>query len=239
MGSIVAGSGGSAGRLFVACLLAGSALAAPVLAEAPPAWPDTPLARLSALALVQSLNAELLSNPSATLTLDRWCASHALAPAGSKVVAERMAGAEKPAGPDVRAALGISAGAPVRYRRVRLRCGPRVLSEADNWYLPELLTPAMNRELDTTDTAFGRVVKPLDFRRRTLSATLLWQPMPAGREMGAAVAGAGGTLEIPPFVLEHRAVLTLPDGRAFSLVVESYTRDVLAFPPHAAAQRLP
>jgi hypothetical protein len=30
--------------------------------------------------------------------------------------------------------------------------------------------------------------------------------------------------------LEHRAILTLPDGTPFSEVVESYTANVLAFP---------
>jgi hypothetical protein len=32
-------------------------------------------------------------------------------------------------------------------------------------------------------------------------------------------------LEIPDAVLEHRAVLTLPDGTPFSEVVETYTGD--------------
>jgi hypothetical protein len=40
----------------------------------------------------------------------------------------------------------------------------------------------------------------------------------------------GTTLTIPHAVLEHRAVLTLPDGTPFSEVVETYTREVLAFP---------
>ena len=39
-------------------------------------WPDTPATRLEALALLQTLNADLLSNDSATLTLDRWCEAH-------------------------------------------------------------------------------------------------------------------------------------------------------------------
>ena len=44
-----------------------------------PLWMDTPLARLEALALIQTLNVELLSSTSATLTLERWCRDHALA----------------------------------------------------------------------------------------------------------------------------------------------------------------
>lgn len=196
-----------------------------------PAWPDSLTARLAALALVQSLNAELLSHASATLTLDRWCAAHRLAPEGSKILAERITGQDKPVDAAVREALKVGPDAPVKYRRVRLRCGERVLSEADNWYVPALLTEDMNKQLDATDTSFGRVVQPLSFRRQTLSAKLLWQPLPAGWEMGAATPPAGDApLAVPPFVLEHRAVLSLPDGRPFSALVESYTAEVLAFP---------
>jgi chorismate-pyruvate lyase len=98
---------------------------------------------------------------------------------------------------------------PVRYRRVQLRCGDHVLSEAENWYVPSRLTPDMNKALDTTNIPFGRAVQDLHFTRHTLSAKLL---------------------QIPTEVLEHRAVLTLPDGTPFSTVIETYTDDVLAFP---------
>jgi len=221
----------------IAVLLAG----APATARepAPPAWPDTTEARLAALALIQTLNATLLSTPSATLTLDRWCADHALAPEGSKIVAERVKGAEKPADADIRAALGATPDERIVHRRVRLTCGSRVLSEADNWYRPGQLTEAMNRELETTDTAFGRVVKPLGFSRTTLDAKLVWQPLPEGWEVSpateaAAVPKPGEMLEIPRFILAHRAVLKKPDGTAFSLVAENYTSEILAFPPPLA-----
>ncbi|MFG1430861.1 hypothetical protein V5F44_03750 [Xanthobacter sp. V2C-8] len=222
---------------LAAALLAASALgvmipSARAFEPSPgPAWPDSIPARLAALALLESLNADLLSHPSATLTLDRWCATHRLAPEGTRIVAERVPGAEKPADDAVRQALQAGPQERIAYRRVRLRCGEKVLSEADNWYLPALLTPEMNHRLETTDTAFGRVVQPLDFRRRTLSATLLWRPLPEGWEMGAAVpSAAGARLDPPAHVLEHRAVLTLPDGTPFSALVESYTRGVLDFP---------
>lgn len=177
------------------------------------------VAVLRAAALVHMLNAELLGNPSATLTLDRWCADHHLAPPGSKIVAERVRGSDKPADGAVRALLHVGPNEPVAYRRVRLTCGARVLSEADNWYVPALLTPEMNRTLDTTDTSFGRVVAPLRFQRETLSAKLLLDRQSAGRLPA-----------LPPFVLQHRAVLELPDGRPFSALVESYTAEVLAGP---------
>lgn len=203
----------------------------PARAADAPSWPDDPVSRLAALAALQTLNADLLANASATLTLDRWCAAHRLA-AEPVIVADRVRGQDKPATAEVRALLKVDAGTPVRYRRVRLRCGERVLSEADNWYLPGKLTAEMNRVLETTDTSFGRVVRPLDFRRTTLEARLLWHPLPEGWDSGAALPAAGpGALDLPPFLLEHRAVLTLPDGTPFSALVESYTRQVLAFAP--------
>jgi len=199
--------------------------------EPSPVWHDDATSRLEALALLQSLNAELLSHPSATLTLERWCGEHHLAPE-AKIIAERVQGEDKPLPPEARNQLQIGADEAVRYRRVQLACGQHVLSEADNWYVPSRLTEAMNHQLDTTDTPFGKVVQPLHFRRQTLSAELLWSPLPQGWENAAALPGStDATLAMPQHVLEHRAVLFDQSNRPFSLVVESYTSQVLAFTP--------
>ena len=193
-------------------------------------WPDDPASRLAALALIETLDADLLSHDSATLTLDRWCAAHRLA-SPAKVVAERQHDVDKPASDEQRRLLAVGTTEPVRYRRVRLSCGPHVLSEADNWYVPVRLAPEMNRVLDSSDTAFGRAVQALTFQRHTLSAELLWNPLPDGWEMGVpAPARRAEPLAIPHEVLRHRAVLTLPDGTPFSEVIETYTSEVLAFP---------
>jgi chorismate-pyruvate lyase len=195
-----------------------------------PAWHEAFTSRLEALALLETLNADLLSHDSATLTLDRWCGDHRLASA-AHIIAELVHGADKTPTAEQRQLLGVTASEPVRYRRVRLSCGEHVLSEADNWYVPSRLTPDMNKLLDTTDTAFGRAVHALNFHRRTLSAKLLWSPLPENWEMGASLpAQHDAALEIPHAVLEHRAVLTLPNGTPFSQVVETYTAEVLAFP---------
>ncbi|WP_243038693.1 hypothetical protein [Dyella sedimenti] len=215
--------------------LGGSLLVAPVHADAP-AWRDDAASRLEVLALLQTLNADLLSHPSATLTLERWCGAHRLAPEAN-VVAERVHGEDKPLPAGAREQLGIGADEPVRYRRVQLACGAHVLSEADNWYVPSRLTEAMNQQLDTTDMPFGKVVQPLHFRRQTLSAELLWSPLPAGWETGAPLPAPQGALAIPHYVLQHRAVLFDQDNRPFSLVVESYTAGVLAFPPPSLGGR--
>lgn len=193
-------------------------------------WPDDPYSRMKAMAMLQSLNADLLSHPSATLTLERWCGTHHLA-RDAKVVARVVRGASKPLPEGAREQLGIGADEPVRYRQVQLVCGGLVLSEADNWYVPGRLTEAMNRELEDSDTPFGKVVQALHFRRQTLAAEVLWSPLPAGWDAGAPLPPSSPRpLEIPPHVLQHRALLVSADNRPFSLVVESYTANVLAMP---------
>jgi hypothetical protein len=203
----------------------------PASAAEPEPLPDSFVGRLEALALIESLNADLLAHDSATLTIERWCADHHLADP-ARIVAERVSDAVKPASAEVRAALDVKPDEPLGYRRVRLRCGDHVLSDADNWYVPARLTPEMNHVLETTETPFGKAVAALHFRRHTLSADLLWRPLPKGWEMGAAAAPPeAGALSMPDHVLEHRAVLSTPDGEPFSEVVETYTGEVLAFTP--------
>jgi hypothetical protein len=146
-------------------------------------------------------------------------------------VAQRVAGADRPPSDEQRRELRVATGVSVRYRHVRLLCGTVLLSEADNWYVPARLTRQMNRMLDATDTPFGRVVQALHFQRHTISAQLLWLPLPEGWEMNPDAGGQGaGELRMPPAVLQHRALLTLPDGTPFSEVVETYSGNVLAFP---------
>jgi chorismate-pyruvate lyase len=232
--------GGAAG---CAALLAGFARGDDSIPARSPVWPDSFAGRVAAMAVLETLNAELLSHDSATATLENWCGSHRLA-SPPTIVAERVSGIDKAPSPEQLRDLKVAPSEPIRYRRVRLLCGQAVLSEADNWYVPSRLTPQMNELLDTSDVPFGKVVKALAFRRHTLSAALLWLPLPAGWEMagaqtppwGASPSGARRELVIPQRLLQHRAVLTLPDGTPFSEVVETYTRNVLAFPPPPAVE---
>ena len=211
-------------------LLCASTICQGAPAAQTPNWTGSFVARVEALAVLQTLNADLLSHDSATLTLERWCDVHKLA-SPPKIVASRILDMDKQPTSDQRRELGVTAEESVRYRRVKLMCGAFVLSEADNWYVPGRLTPEMNKLLDTTDTPFGVVVRSLHFQRHTLSATLLWLPLPAGWEMNAANArDVGADAPMPSKLLEHRAVLTLPDGTPFSEVIETYTDSVLAFP---------
>jgi hypothetical protein len=181
------------------------------------------------LALLESLNADLLSHDSATLTLDRWCAAHHLADPAT-ITAERVHDVDKPPTAAQRELLRVGPTEPIGYRRVRLHCGTHVLSEADNWYVPSRLTAQMNQALEHSDIAFGRAIQALHFQRHTLTAALLWMPLPEGWEMQARNHLAhAARLDIPPYVLQHTAVLTLPDGTPISTVTETYTAQVLAF----------
>jgi chorismate-pyruvate lyase len=214
-------------RLFaVICLTAAVSVAQAATSDT---WSDTPVTRLKALALLQTLNADLLSHSSATLTLESWCAAHDLAPE-AHLLARRVKDVDKVPTADQRRDLGVSDTEPVKYRRVQLYCGERLLSEADNWYIPSRLTAEMNRQLDETDISFGRVVQPLRFHRETQSAEILWSPLDKGWEMKAPGKAGNGPLEIPRHVLQHRAVLYTHDNVPFSEVIETYTNELFAFP---------
>jgi chorismate-pyruvate lyase len=219
-------------KRFSRILLTLLAVALPTAAFAEE-WPGSFLARVEAMALIETLNAELLSNPSATLTLERWCGAHRLA-AEAKVSAHLVRGEDKQIAPEDRARLAIAAEEPLRYRRVQLFCGDKLLSEADNWYVPGRLTPEMNRLLDQTDTPFGRAVKELEFQRQTLKVTPLWRPLPDGWELEAAQQDGTSNLPTPDHVLEHRAILYTKARAPFSIVVETYTRNMFDFPLNAA-----
>ncbi len=199
-------------------------------AQAPPAWPDSYVNRLGALALIEGLNAEILGSRSATLTLEKWCGDHALA-AEPRIAARLIADADQPPGVEQRQRLQAT-GERVKYRRVQLRCGSHVLSEAENWYVPARLTAEMNRLLDATDTPFGRAVQSLEPYRQTFEVKRLWSPLPDHWERTRdprQPCAASGTLAIPDALFEHRAVLYTREHKPFAEVHEVYQRALLAF----------
>jgi len=154
--------------------------------------------------LAQELSAQILASSSATLTLEKWCADHAMA-ANPKIVARLVRGDAKPASAETIERLGAS---DIKYRRVQLYCGAHLFSEADNWYVPSRLTPEMNRLLDETDTPFGKVVLPLAPYRRTFDSRML---------------------QSPTALFEHRAVLYNSAHLPIAEVRETYQRGALAF----------
>jgi hypothetical protein len=150
------------------------------------------IAALAALTTVSGAFERITAGESATKVLGEWCATHHLPP----IRAVRLGGHSDGRTP---APLRNPQDLRVAFRRVRLSCGGRTLSMAENWYLPARLTSEMNRRLETTDAPFGQVVSPLRFTRRTLST----QRDRQGR-------------------LEIRAVLMANGAEPFSYVVERY-----------------
>jgi hypothetical protein len=216
---------------IVALVLALSlSLSLPAHAQQGPEWRDTFESRLEILALLQTLNGELLAATSATRTLEAWCGDHHMADE-PKIVAIRVTGVRKEPSAEQLQRLAVHDASEVRYRRVELRCGAHVLSEADNWYVPSRLTPEMNALLETTDTPFGKVVLPLGPYRRTVAVTPLWTPLPRGWEQQKRSQSHSSrrALAIPKAVFEHRAVLYTADHLPFSEVVETYQSELLAF----------
>jgi hypothetical protein len=218
--------------IFAGAIAANLSLLAPAWADVA-AWPDGIVTRLEALALVQTLNAEIMASPSATLALEKWCAEHRLAGSGeAKIVARLIRGTPKPATDEQRQRLQVGPDEKLGYRHVRLVCGDRVLSEADNWCVPSRLTPEMNRLLEATDTPFGKAVQSLKPYRQTFSANVLWWPLPQGWETQTHPAvDAGGTLNIPETLFEHRAIVFSRDRLPLAEVHESYKRPLLDFLP--------
>ena len=182
-------------------------------------WTDTLEARREGEAQLARLHAALTAHDSATAALQAWC-DRMGGGVAAPIRAVRTPGAEAANGAQARERLGVGPDAPLRYRHVRLMWGDRVLSEADNWYRPDLLTLAMNQALDETQTPFGVAVRSLGYHRATLSAERLWRPLEQAGPMPAAV-------------LRCEAVLSLADGTPFSLVVETY-RDEALFAPLGA-----
>jgi chorismate-pyruvate lyase len=215
-----------AGRVYAPALAAvsGYAPSSPRTLE----WPDTYVARLEIMALLENLNAKILASRSATLALEEWCRRHHLA-TEPRIVADVLKGSVQPIKSEQRHWLRVSSDEMVKHRRVRLRCADRILSEADNWYVPGRLTPELNRLLESTDTPFGKAVQPLEPHRKTLAARLLWSPLPAGwqKDLRGPAMATVSIMAIPESLFEHRAVLYTRDGTPISLVNETYKRQLL------------
>ncbi len=87
----------------------------PGLSQASPAWLDTFENRLEMLALTQTLNAEILASPTATLSLEKWCRDHKMAD-HPIVLARAIAGIKKAPASDQLQRLQVTSAADVNYR---------------------------------------------------------------------------------------------------------------------------
>jgi chorismate-pyruvate lyase len=166
-----------------------------------------PAAAQDVRAAYDAFEAELVAGPTATAALQRWCAAHGVT---GTVRAEVDRGAERVPSAATFIRLQATSNEHIAYRRVRLGCGGHVLSEADNWYVPSRLTPAMNEALESGDTPFGAVIAPLGPNRQVISSERLWTD-------GAA----------PEDILRNRGLVLDRNGRPLAEVSETYKRTAL------------
>ncbi|MBP6030816.1 MAG: hypothetical protein KA533_05250 [Sphingobium sp.] len=118
--------------------------------------------------------------------------------------------------PAILSRLGVENHSEVRYRRVWLTQGGKVMSIAENWYVGARLTGDMEAVLADSGTPFGAVIAPLAPMRETLHAERLW----GGEEETASV-------RLPGAVLRHDALVHAGDGTPLCVVSEVYTRNIL------------
>jgi len=221
----------------VACVLtlllsASTGAAAPTASTTPTSasWPTDVMARLEATALLQSLNVELLTSDSEQQTLGRWCSSHGLV-SNPQISIERVLDAEERPTEAQRKMLATSAKEPIRHRKVQVLCGATVLLEADDWYLPSRVSAQVNALIESTALPF-ETAQIGHFRRRIVSATILWPQLPELWGLGTEESATESQAMRPPpaRVLTHHVLVTLPDGTPFGEAKENYMRSVLAFP---------
>jgi chorismate-pyruvate lyase len=201
-------------------------------AEELPQWQGDFISRVEILALLQTLNGQLLSNRSATAVLEEWCADHHMAPV-SKITARLINEQDKTLSEDTRKRLRLKFSDRVKYRHVQLSCGSHVLSEADNWYVPSRLTDQMNRELNSSDRPFGKIIAPLNPYRRTMEVKIYWSPLARGWENNLSRTTSVGrdekAIAIPKYLFMHRALVSSEAGLPISEVVETYTNETINF----------
>ena len=214
---------------------ASTAIATPTASngQKPGTWPTDIVARLEAAALLQTLNVELLTNDNTERTLGAWCVSHRLSTRPT-IATERVSDAEEIPTEVQRKMLAASTKDSVRHIKVRVLCGSVVLLEADNWYLPARISPQWNASIERTEWPLEAAVQTGHFRRRILSASLLWPPLPELKELASGEAQgraqSGAVQPLPARVLAHHLLVLLPDGAPFGEVEENYTGGVLPTP---------
>lgn len=206
-------------RPFNILIFVAGGLTAPLIAD-PGIAAARPAATVQSIAEISALREEIGRAASATQVLDRWCASHHMAPAGA-VIAEKIANKPVPATAQLRRALQLKASDRVQLRHVRLRCNGHILSVARLWYVPSRLPASMVASLQQTETPFGKVVAPMHLDRQSAGSSSAWLPKEGGP-----------TAKTPPHILfSQRALMSRADGLPIAYVVEDYQRDLLGFTP--------
>ncbi|ABE39330.1 hypothetical protein [Rhodopseudomonas pseudopalustris] len=169
----------------------------------------------------------LQGHDTATAALVAWCRRYDGRGADDLAVtllSDRVAQPGEYQGP-----LRPCAGETIQCRRVLLRWGQRVVSEAENWYVPQRLPVAIRRMLAEGALPFGAVVAELMPRRTTTTMLRCEQIAGGGREAAELLEQlARAQVFSPPeaFVLHVHAMMTV-SGVMLADVREHYRRELL------------
>ncbi len=187
------------------------------------------LENLRSTALLQTLNVELLTNKSATLVLEKWCADFRLAVNPVIVVDFKSNEVKRPDEEQIKR-LQVASASEIAYRRVELRCGNAVLSKADNWYVPARLTKEMNATLASSHTPFGKVIASLNPSRVNLAVEQIWFPLPIGWAKQSIEHHCQHKISKPESgaIFQHRALVLNENRMPISEVREVYQYVLLA-----------
>ena len=141
----------------------------------------------------ESLHAALLAADSATAVLESFFGA---------ITVQRRDLPPSP-NPGLSERLRLAADDMLRHRAVWLLAGGDILSQAELWYVANRLPADRVQKLDTSDTPFGRIMKPLGLKRIVLEARLC----APGEDCALA----------------HRAMLVEPGGLPVAEVHERYS----------------
>ena len=163
----------------------------------------------------------------ATAALIAWCRWHH--PHEADAITITLLGDEAVSADRYDGPLRPNAGETLRRRHVWLRWGDRVLSEAENWYVPERLPSEMQDEICGGGRPYGAVVAALRPKRITKFALCADNADPDIAEVEALLAELGrtnGFSQPDAFVLHIHAVMTA-SGIVLAELREHYRRELL------------
>ncbi len=109
------------------------------------------------------------------------------------------------------------------------------LATAENWFVPQRLTAAMNDRLQTKDVPFGIVIAPLHPFRRTLLVRSA--PFTSGSPVTPAWLGGSRQDPHPEIILEHTAVILSSSGAALAFVREWFRSHLVSLVTAVSAHK--
>ena len=167
-------------------------------------------------AVVRELSASLLRASTAREALFFWCEAHGISSGPITVVRREPKELNDP-DDDMLEELRPRRDECIAHRSVRLMRGRILLSEADDWFIPDRLPTDIGGVLEATNAPFGAAVARLWPSRRTYFVSFAeWMTDDTGN------AGRLASLSSSMTILEHKTVVADRNRRPLSVTSERY-----------------